>query len=229
MTNVTVQTIVDPCCQVENPATLMGIPLAKIKHVATATGWPADYSGLVDAGCGAARSFSDALFAKGYRPWLLLVGGALGERTMPRPPNYSLVRPAREKNMVGEIAIERIFHLEKAERTLGLYSMAPERLRDGCEYLTHHSWAHIILSRRGDFLSGMTLDLIYQSGGADSGRISSPINWLTLSIALCPFGDVVVTTDGAFDDRWRAVTFVYAADNPMIGAVPQGRASPIPK
>jgi len=198
MTDVTVQTITDLLSEGEIPRAVAGGTLAVTKHVATATDWPIDYRGLVDACCKAARPLIDALFAKRCRAWLVLIGAPLDAERKARFPNYALARSARRKNLVEDVVMERIFHFAMAERTVGLYLMQLDSFCDGCEFLTHNSWAHIIFSCREDFLSGTNLERIYQSGGPDNGMLFSQINWLTLSTAVCPLGDVVVRTDGAF-------------------------------
>jgi hypothetical protein len=216
MTDVTVQTVAD-LSEGKSPQALAGATLAATKYSARATGWPTDYRGLVNACCDAARPLSDALFAKGCRAWLILIGAAFDAERKSRFPNYALARPARERNLVEDIAMEKIFHLTKAERTAGIYLMNADRFCDGCEFLTRNLWAQIILSRQDDFLSETNLELIYQSGGFDdNGMPDSQINWLALSAAVCPLGNVVVKTHGAFDDRWREVKLVYAAGNPLI-------------
>jgi hypothetical protein len=216
MTDVTMQISIDLLSEGENLQPAAAGPLAVAKYIASATGWPTDYRGLVDACCDAARPLHDTLFANGYRAWLILIGAPLNAEKKARFPNYELARSARKKNLLEDAAMERIFPLAAAERTVGLYLMHSERFCDGCEFLTHNSWAHIILSHREDFLSETNLERIYQSGGPDNGKLFSQVSWLTLSRAVCPLGDVVVTTNGAFDDRWREVHFVYAVGNEMI-------------
>lgn len=211
MTDVTVQMIADLSNEGENLRALGGIKLAATSYIATARTWPTDYRGLVDGCCTAARPVTEALFAEGYSVWLVLIGAALDAGRRSRLRNYALANPAIKDNLIEDVAMERVFHLTNAERTAGLYLMNAHKFRDGCQFLTHNLWAQIILSRRDEFLSEANLGLIYQSSVTDDNGISNPqINWQGLSVAVCPLGDIVVKTYGAFDDRWREIRFVYS-------------------
>jgi hypothetical protein len=68
----------------------------------------------------------------------------------------------------------------------------------------------VIISRRDEFLTPANLARLNDVVGFDdtfSARMREKFG--KLSAAVCPLGDIVVKTVGAFDDKDRAVNFIY--------------------
>ena len=186
--------------------------LTATQFLARASAAPIDYRSLVDACCDSAGPMTRTLVAKNYRSWILLIGAANVRR---RFPNYKLAAPLQKANLASATFVEDVFPEPQGERTAGIYLTDPGKFCDACWFLTLNSWAIMILSARDDFASSANLSLFYERAGfSNDGKvITTWRNWPALASAVCPLGDVVVTTVGAFDDRQRGLNFIYAAAN----------------
>ena len=176
-----------------------------------------DYCALLETSYEAATPFINGLFEARFRAAILLVGAKLNAERRRRFPNYALSAPLARANLLNDIRVERTFSLSgNIERTAGIYELAPTVLRDGCWFLTLNSWALIVISQREDFWSEDSLTLMFNAAASDGGWQSLQLNWSGLSKALCPAGDIVIVTIGAFDDKERTINFVYSDKNAVV-------------
>jgi hypothetical protein len=202
---------------VDGNAASLGAELAMTQYLASASAAWTDYRALVNLCSDAARPLTESLFTHGCRAWLFLVGALLSTERRKRYPDYSLASPARKGDLVGEVYLERTYHEREDRRTAGLYLLDPGKFSDACWFQTLNVWSALVLSTRADMLSGGNLDMFYRAAAFDStGTPVTALNWLSLADAICPLGDIVVKTLGAFDDKERAIRFVYAPANDLI-------------
>jgi hypothetical protein len=203
------------------------VPLAAVEYLAKAAPGSTDYRAMVDACCEAGEPLTDALFANNFRAWLFLVGGKRNSEMRRRLPNSALAKLLERQHILGPAATEYAFPLSELERTAGLYLVAESKFCEACWFMTHNSWSIAILSQREEFLSEETLALVYKAAAFDDSREPvTTLNWSALSATVCPMADVVVKTYGAFDDRERAVNFIYDPRNPIIKGSVLGAMNP---
>lgn len=188
---------------------------AAVKYVARLPTGSIDYRGLVDASCNATRQMSQSLFADGFRPWLILLGMTINADKKARFPNYTLAGAAKKKHLVDQPSFEKTFHLDDGQRTAGIYLVNFDKFCESCEFLMGNTWATVVLSSRSDFLSERNLENIYKAAGFDNGVPYPQINWIALAALVCPLGDIVINTEGGYDDRWREIRFISNAERPL--------------
>ena len=192
----------------------LGVELAARTYSAKLAPGSFDYRGLILECCKAAHPLTTTLFARGYQPWLMLVGAVFTSEKKRRYPNYSLAEPARNHDLIGDAFLEQTYRKGDAERTAGIYLTKLAKFPDACWFLAQNTWSIIVLSRRNDFLSSANLEGLFRSAAFDdTGMPTTPLNWLALSIGVCPTDDIVVKTIGEFDDRERDLCFIYASRN----------------
>ena len=174
------------------------------------------YGPLIENCCNALAPTLEELRARGYRSWLLMVGANMTLERRSRYPAYALSSPAKREGLLEGQNVEQNFQRDGNIRTAGLYEMRPEQFREECLFLQRNSWTLGILSNRPEFLAMPDLTAIYDAAGwNEDGSPAFKTNFLQLSTLLGPLGDVIVKTDGAFDDRWRSVNLVYDPSAPV--------------
>jgi len=191
-----------------------GTKLAAVEFVVEDPPSSTDYRGLVNACCDAASHGIHALFANGYRAWLLLFGPALSADEWKRFParRHGFGHLLREFDVFNDVMIEDDFFApDHRDRTVGLYLVEPAKFADACWFQTVRETSTIlVLSRRDEFLTKANLARLNDVIGFGAGFSPSvSTKFGTLSAAVCPLGDIVVKTVGAFDDKDRGVTFIY--------------------
>jgi hypothetical protein len=208
----------DECCLGLSPE--RGLKLAAVEYRAKIVPAPTEYRTMIDACCEAAKPLTDALFSENFKARLILVGAKRSLDMRQRLPNYSLAMPLERHQLLGAEAMENIFPLQELERTAGIYMIPEGKFCDACWFMTQNSWSIAIISRREEFWCAETLAQVYRAAAFDdSAEPVIQLNWPALSAAFCPMGDVVVKTIGAFDDKERAVNFIYDPRNPITRAL----------
>jgi hypothetical protein len=197
-----------------------GLALAAIEYLFEAEpGWT-DYKGMVAECCEAAEPLTHELFARNYKTWLLRIDLKRNLEMKRRWPNYTLANELERQQLLGPLRIENVFPLSESERRAGLFLIAEDKFCEACWFMTRNALSIAILSQREEFLCAETLTLAYKAAAFDQGgEPNSWLNWSALSAAFCPLGDVIVKTCGAFDDRKRAVNFVFDPENPVVGPI----------
>ena len=113
--------------------------------------------------------------------------------------------------------MENVFPPPESERRAGLFLIAEGKFCEACWFMTRNALSIAILSQREEFLCAQTLALAYEAAAFDdSGEPDGRLNWSALSATFCPLGDVVVKTRGSFDDRERALNFIYDPRIPVV-------------
>lgn len=183
-----------------------------------ANGPPAliNYFPLVDACCDALMPVLDELRARNYGSWLLMIGADMMPEQRSRYPAYALASPARKRGLLEGQKAEQDFQQGGKIRAAGLYQVSPERFAEECKFLTQNSWTLGVLSNRSDFLAVPGLAATYSAAGwNENGSLQLKTNFLELGALLGPMGDVIVKTDGAFDDKYRSVNLIYDSSTPV--------------
>jgi hypothetical protein len=175
---------------------------------------------MLRACCDAARSLVHSLLDRGYHPSCLLIGAIMDPERTTRFPNYSLSGPARRLGVIDEKIVERTFSIDGADevqRTAGIYLIDPSAFVAAAMYQTQHKLSLQIFSRRTDSLTRENLTTTYHAAAFDDqGTPTYNLNWRVLAAAICPMGDIVVKTFGAFDDKFRSVSFVHSSASVLI-------------
>lgn len=171
------------------------------------------YDRLIEGIADSAVPLIGDLRDRGFYSWLILLGPILNMERKSRISNYSLSSPLRKKNIDYKSSIERTYRYEYSERVAGLYQIHWDCFRKYIEFLTNNSWAIGFLSQKRDVELLENFDTFYQAASFRDHRVPSmDISWPHLSESICPSGEIVVKTFGAYDDREREVDFIFSPD-----------------
>lgn len=114
-----------------------------------------------------------------------------------------------------EVAIQRDSKIRYAgllEITDALIDKAIEATR------INKSFAIVFSSRKGIVFSESVSHIFSHAFTKQNGYEGTSIDWMTLAIALCPQGDVLMRVSGLFDDREAAVDLIASPRNlPGLG------------
>ena len=155
-------------------------------------------------------------YSKAYRAWLFISDGPWKEATkivqhQKLWKNHrDLVETGSSGRKSDEVAIEvgsLVRYAGLLEITDGLTEKAINSVRTCSSYA-------IILSSRHDIILNVSIRYIFsQAFTKQNGIERTSIDWMTLAIALCPQGDVLMRVSGLFDDREAAVDLIAIPQN----------------
>lgn len=148
-----------------------------------------------------------------------MIGADMTPERRSRYPAYALAGPARRRGLLEGQSAEQDFHRNGKIRAAGLYEVPPERFVEECKFLTRNFWTLGVLSNRSGFPTVPGLAAVHDAAGwNEDGSPHFKTNFLELGALLGPLGDVIVKTEGVFDDKHRSVNLVYDPSAP-VGAV----------
>ncbi|MGJ4931479.1 hypothetical protein ACQR1I_30400 [Bradyrhizobium sp. HKCCYLS2038] len=187
-----------------------GPPLAMLEFSTSPVPSFVDVEKMMADVCEVARPLMLRLFADEFKFWFLRVDIERTPEMKRQRPDYALANQLRDAHVLGPEALESVLSALGSERRVGLFSIVEDRLFEACLFMTRNALSIGVLSARAQFPSNETLASAYRAAAFDDdGQRYDWINWRALAASLCPLGDIVVKTRGAFDDPYRMVDLVY--------------------
>ena len=107
---------------------------------------------------------------------------------------------------------EVCFERPNSVRYGGLAELNRAQLKWGVTILRKKRASFIIISNRKNVSDAHSLSAMFEAAFPSDNSRSTGINWLSLSLEMCPLSDIIVRLSGFFDDRESFIDLIMLKD-----------------
>ena len=178
---------------------------------------------LVNACCDTAASIVDNFQRARFALFALIVGAAFSSDMQQKFKEYSILRLPSEHGLITQATKERVYSNQYWKQHVGILQMSWTNLPLLCEFQANRPNIAIFCSKK-DYITDKDLfETAYKASIAgNKDMVSRTINWGAIAAVVCSNGDAFIRVGGAFDDPFRALSFLFDSrwiDNPILTAL----------
>lgn len=183
-----------------------------ITKVVSTKYFDSNYSGLYDFSYENSSDIFNAIFTQGFNASIFEIGPLLSFEVLSKIKNFSPFCNLQKNHLASINNIQRSYQLLTGIRNAGLFEINYNDFKNACYYLNKTSNSLIILSKRESLFSYESLDQLFLKGAYNINNVIVQFNKVSIICDICIKGDLVVISDGEFDDLYRSINIFYCSD-----------------